>query len=260
METKNWQLPEYESYEIRQRKSKYCVCIPVINEGLKLKIQLQRMEDILSNIDVIIADGGSSDGSTDLEYLKSVGVRTLLVKTGKGKLSAQLRMAFAYAMVEGYEGVITVDGNNKDGVNDIDSFVNALENGYDFVQGSRFVLGGKAINTPKSRYLAIRLIHAPIISLIAMHRYTDTTNGYRGMSKRLIIDPAVSVFRDIFQTYELLAYLSVRSARLGYKVTEIPVVREYPINGKIPTKISPIKGNLLILKILWRLSRGFYNP
>ena len=260
VEAWTWEVPEYRTYEFRTRESKYCVCIPVINEGSKLKKQLERMADILSRYDVIIADGGSFDGSTDPEYLRSVGVRSLLVKVGPGKLSAQLRIAFAYAMEEGYAGVITVDGNNKDSVESVDDFAKALDRGYDFVQGSRYVPGGRGINTPKMRDLAIRLIHAPIISLISGYRYTDTTNGFRGMSRKLLMDPAVNVFRDVFQTYELLAYLSVRAARLNYEVTEIPVVRRYPKKGRTPTKISPIKGNLLLLRILWNLLRGCYNP
>ena len=47
-------------------------------------------------------DGGSTDGSTDHEKLKSLGVNTLLTKTGPGKLGAQMRMAFGWALDRGY--------------------------------------------------------------------------------------------------------------------------------------------------------------
>lgn len=55
----------------------------------------------------------------------------------------------------------------------------------------------------------------------------------------------------MFDTYELLAYLSVKAPRLGYKVIEIPVT-SYP-KGKVPTKISPLRGNWLLIKILLNL-------
>lgn len=248
------QYPEYDIFEFLPKRAKYCVCVPVINEGQKIVKQLQKMSNLSPSIDIIIADGGSSDGSIDPGRLKSFGVRTLLIKTGKGKLSAQLRMAFHYALVlQGYKGVITVDGNNKDNVAYIPDFAKKLEEGYDFVQGSRFLPGGKAINTPLMRLIPIKLIHVPSISYMAGFRYSDTTNGFRAYSKRLLLDRDLQIFRDIFETYELLAYLSVKAPRAGYRVTEIPVERAYPWNTKTPTKISPVKGNIKILQILFAL-------
>ena len=166
-EYKSWELPNYIISELALRRSKYCVCIFVINEGKKIRTQLESMQAISQNIDVIIADSGSTDGSLELGFLKSVSVRTLLTNQDKGKLSAQMRMAFAYALLEAYEGIITIDGNNKDDPAAILSFVQALEQGFNHVQGSRFIKGGEAINTPWERYLAVRLIHAPLISLAA---------------------------------------------------------------------------------------------
>ena len=61
-------------------------------------------------------------------------------------------------------------------------------------------------------------------------------------------------------TYELLAYLSVRADQLGMKTCEIPVTREYPAAGKVPTKISFWKGNSELLKILFLNLFGKYKP
>jgi dolichol-phosphate mannosyltransferase len=103
-------------------------------------------------------------------------------------------MAFDYCIREGYEYVITMDGNDKDGEDGIELIRKTLLGGFDFVQGSRFVRGGEAINTPLSRLLAIRLIHAPITSIGARFWYTDTTNGFRGHSANLIRSPKMGVF------------------------------------------------------------------
>jgi len=260
LDSNNWDLPIYTTSELFSKSSKYCVCIFVINEGRRIKKQLERMKNISQNIDVIIADGGSTDGSLEIDFLRSVSVRTLLTKKDTGKLSAQMRMAFAYALLEGYEGIITIDGNNKDDVTAIPSFVQALDEQFDQIQGSRFIRGGKAINTPWARYLAVRLIHAPLISLAAGFQYTDTTNGFRAYSHRLLLDPKISPFRNIFSAYELHYYLAIRSANLGYKIKELPVTRAYPTKGAIPTKISPIKGNLLVLKTLFKACLHQYNP
>ena len=117
--------------------------------------------------DIVICDGGSTDGCTDEKRLKDLQVNTLLVKQDMGKQGAQLRMGFFWALQRGYDGIITIDGNDKDSIEDVEHFIAKLEEGYDFVQGSRFVKGGLAENTPLSRLIAVRLIHAPVISLTA---------------------------------------------------------------------------------------------
>lgn len=262
LNAQNWQIPAYDTHEFAPRRHDYCVCIPIINEGERIQTQLKHMKaiDTPAHADVIICDGGSTDGATDHAFLKGQGVRTLLVKTGPGKLSAQLRMGYAYALRQGYTGIITIDGNNKDNPEAIPDFIAALKAGYGMVQGSRFVRGGRAINTPKVRYWAIRTIHAPLISLGAGFWYTDTTNGYRGYSRDYLLDERVQPFRDVFATYELLAYLNVRAPRLGYKTIEIPVTRQYPPTGKTPTKIKGFRGNSRLMSIIFDTIRGKYNP
>jgi len=219
-------VPDFISEEYAPKKTKYCLLIPIINESGRIEKELSRAAvsgaDKLA--DIIICDGGSSDGCTGA--LESMGVNTLLTKTGPGKQGAQLRMGLWWALERGYDGFITVDGNNKDSIEDVPNFIKKLDAGFDFVQGSRFIEGGRAVNTPPARLLAVKLIHAPVISLTAKKRFTDTTNAYRAYSKKYIEHPHVRPFRDIFMTYELLAYLSVKASRLGLKVCEIPVTRE----------------------------------
>ena len=86
--------------------------------------------------------------------------------------------------------------------------------------------------------------------MTAHQKFTDTTNAYRAYSRRYLTDIRVQPLRDIFMTYELLAYLSVRATQIGMKACEIPVTRAYPKTGKTPTKISFFKGN----SELWKLS------
>lgn len=255
------QVPEYKQENLMKKQHKYCVCVFVINEGERIQKQLKAMKKYTSLIDVVVADGGSTDNSLEETFLKEQNVRALLTKTGPGKLSAQMRMAFAWALDEGYDGVIVVDGNGKDDISAIPNFVKLLEDGYDHIQGSRFIPGGKAINTPLSRELGLHLLHAPLISLASGKRHTDTTNGFRGYSSKLLADKDINIFRDIFQTYELHYYLAIESSRRKkYKTIETPVTRAYPKKGKTPTKISPVKGNLHVLNVLFRAVAGNYRP
>ncbi len=255
-------VPEFECFEYNVRTSSYCVLIPIINEGERIHKELKRAceHGVPKHADIVICDGGSSDGCTDEAILRSLEVNTLLVKKDTGKQGAQLRMGIWWALERGYEGIITIDGNNKDSIEDVPNFIRKLEEGYDLVQGSRFIKGGRAINTPPIRTIAVRLIHAPVISVTAHHKFTDTTNAYRAYSRRYLTDERVKPLRDIFMTYELLAYLSVRATRLGMKACEIPVTRAYPDSGKTPTKISPFKGNAGLMRILFKNLCGAYDP
>lgn len=255
-------VPEFSVNEYGAKSSDYVVLIPIINEGERIANELKKAMDaqIGKVADIVICDGGSTDGCTEEEKLKALGVNTLLVKKSAGKQGAQLRMGMWWAKARGYKGIITIDGNNKDSIEDIPRFIEKLNEGYDLIQGSRFIKGGKAINTPLSRLIAVKLLHAPIISITAMQRFTDTTNAYRAYSADYLFDNRVNIFRDVFSGYELLAYLSVRATQLGYKACEIPVTRAYPKKQKTPTKISPIKGNITLLKILFKNLFRRYNP
>lgn len=259
----SWQVPTFEMPVWRGIRHSYCVVIPVINEGNRIKSLLDRMAalHVVTTADIIIVDSGSTDGSLELEFLRSVGVRGLLIKTGPGRLSSQLRCAYAFALDQGYEGIVTIDGNDKDDPEAIPRFIEALKDGVDFVQASRFVLGGIAENTPKSRDFAIRWIHAPLINMFSGFHWTDTTQGFRAYSRKLLLDPDIALFREIMSTYELLAYLSYRAPKLGYRCIELPTIRRYPASGGgVPTKISGFKGNLSLMKVLFKACLGCYNP
>lgn len=255
-----WQVPGFDTALWLGRRHPWCVVIPVINEGNRIRNLLRRMAelDIAAIADIIVMDGGSKDGSLALDALQAWGVRGLLVKTGPGKLSAQLRCAYAFALDQGYAGIVTIDGNDKDDPEAIPRFVGALGEGVDFVQASRFLHGGRAENTPASRDMAIRFIHAPLLSLASRFKWTDTTQGFRAYSSRMLLDPKLSPFRDVFMTYELLAYLSYRAPLLGYRCVELPTIRRYP-KGEVPTKISAFRGNLAVFLVLIKACLGSYN-
>ena len=230
--TYDWQVPEYRVIFEGERKCGSCLVIPVINEGERILSLLGRIQksDAAGRIDVIIVDGGSTDGSLEPERLKSLGVNTLILKTGPGKLSAQLLCGYAWALEKGYQGILTIDGNDKDDPAPISLMLSKLAEGYDFVQASRFIKGGVGENT----------------------------QGFRAYSAKLLSDSRVSIFRDCFREYELLAYLSYIAPKLGFRCVEVPGMRRYP-KGQVPTKISSFKGNLNLMKVLLKTCFGCYN-
>ena len=256
-----WIVPDMEVLLWRERKNPFCIIIPVINEGDRINTLLQRMVDLRIHTfgDIIIVDGGSNDGSLSIKRLDHQNVKGLLVKKGKGGLSAQLRCAYSFALDKGYEGLITIDGNNKDDPSAIIDFANSLDCGVDFIQGSRFLKQGRGVNTPKLREISIRCIHAPLLSLASGFKWTDTTQGFRAYSRRVLLDHRVNPFREVFINYELLPYLSYRLPRLGYICKELPTIRQYP-QDRIPTKINGVRGYIDILIALIKACMGKLNP
>ena len=255
-------VPDFTLFEFAEKRHNYCLLIPVLNERGRIEAELERANEhgIQKVCDIIILDGGSDDGGVDESVLRKLNVGALLVKTGPGRQGAQLRMGFFYAIERGYLGFLTIDGNNKDSIESVPLLIDKLKEGYGLVQGSRYLPGGRAENTPFHRHLAVKLLHAPLISRAAGQKFTDTTNAFRGYSRDYLTHPELEIFRDVFFGYELLAYLSVRAKQLGFSAVEVPVERRYPKKGKTPTKISPIKGSIDLLRVLFNTVRGRYNP
>ena len=262
MNQNEWAVPEYVETVFKEKQHKYCLLIPLMNEGDRFKSQVKKMRSngLFDLVDVIICDAGSTDGTTDHDYLSQNNFRALLVRKGKGRYSTDLRMGYSWAIKQGYEGYITVDGNDKDGTEAIGLFIKALDQGYDYIQGSRYVKGGQAIRTPLIRTLALKIINEPVMTCCAHKHLTDTTNGFRAYSKKFMLDDRVLPFRDIFWGYELIYYLPIRACRLGFKTTEVPVTRAYPESGEVPTKVGGFKGNLYQLSILHHCIWKHYNP
>lgn len=255
----SYDIPNYTVKNFKKKKYNYALVIPILNENGRISEQLEKIKALSPKVDIILADGGSTDNSIINSKLKFANVSKLLEIKSEGQLSAQLRMAFHYCLFAGYHGVITMDGNNKDGVLGINEILGKLEEGFDYVQGSRFIKNGQSINTPTLRYIAIRFVHAPLTSLGAKYWFTDTTNGFRGYSRDLLESDLISIFRHVFQKYELIFYIPIAASKYGFRVTEVPVKREYPKNVQTPTKIMGIISHFLLINVLFKSVLGVYD-
>ena len=254
-----WEPPCFDVVEFFPKRTDYCVCITVFNEGDRIREQLSRMKPRAGLADILIADGRSSDGSTDPNLLQAMGVRALLSTDERGSGTAT-RVGVAYAMHEGYNGIVTIDGNGKDGVEAMPDFLAELRNGYDLVQGSRFMRGGFHKNTPWDRRLGIQCVMVPLLGLSCGFWYSDPPNAFRAMSMRFLADHRVQPMRRIFVRFNLQLYFIWRAAKLGFKVKEIPVRRVYPDDGTVPTKIHGWRLKFLNLLEFLRVISGKYNP
>lgn len=249
------EVPVYSVTRFKEKTARYAIMSAVKDEGERLHRHLKNMvQHIGEDFDIIISDAPSVDGSTAPEKLKDLGVTALLTLEEEGRLSSSWRVGFAFAMDEGYQGVVTIDGNGKDGTDTLHLFAKELDEGWDYVQGSRFIKGGESINTPWTRTFLIRFVHAPWMSFICWKIYTDSTNGYRGISRKFLTDERVKMYSHDYKDYELPFYMAWAINKYGYRTKEIPVRRAYPDNGFIPTKIVGFRRRWEMLKPLIMLT------
>lgn len=252
------ELPRHEIAVFRPRRTRYATIIPVWNEGERLGMQLRALAAFGDITDVFIADASSADGSTTPTELASLGVRALITVFDRG-VSFALRPAIAHALLDGYDGVILMDGNAKDDPAMLGAFADALARGADYAQGSRYIAGGHGVNTPRVRDLLIRCIHSPLYSIACGRRFTDSTIGSRAFSRRFLLDSRLRPFRQRFRHYELYFYLGWAACRLGYAVVDVPVTRTYPAGGPVPTKITLRRGYWHMIAPLFGLIFGRYR-
>jgi len=218
--------------------SKYLLTIPVFNEEINLPNLLSRLEECNtdSTLDILFVDGSSTDSTVKLINDSKLR-KTILIYSGEKKLTGQLQKAYKYCLENEYIGVITMDGNNKDDPCFIKNFIEKLEHGYDYVQGSRFMKNGKSINLPVFRKFVIKLIHIPIIKIASSFNYTDTTQGFRGYSRKLLINKDIDIFKKTSKRYQLLLRVTLLTYKSGLKIIEIPTTRTYT-NSKLQTKFN----------------------
>ncbi len=232
---------------------KYLVGICAFNEGQKIRRVMQKFcDDPL--YDILIIDDASTDKSLeDLPQGRPVRVITNATQQGAG---FGVRKIFEYAQNKGYEAVFFVSGNDKDDPADIAKLKNAIEQGFDLVQGSRYLPGAKHGQMPFYRRVATQYVHPFIFSLVSGKRITDSTNGFRAVRLSILNDPRINLNQQWLNEYELEPYLFFKAIRLGYKVCEVPVTKIYPPKVEGYTKMKPFSGWWSILRPLFYLGLG----
>ena len=242
------------------KNNDYCLGICVLNEGKKIINQIKKIKKLkFSNVDLVICDGKSNDNSLDINFLKNNNVKTLLIKeSSNGHLSFQIQILIKHALKQNYKGLILVDGNDKDSLTQIPDFIKSIQDGFDYIHGSRYYKGGRDFNTPFLRRILTKYIH-PLFFYNSYFKFTDTANGYRAVSRKFILENKKKIFRNCFDYYNLQYFLIRIAIKKRYKTKEIGVTRKYKkIHYQIPSHSSGI-GYIRILKDLVLTNLGYYD-
>lgn len=225
---------------------------PFYNEGDKIAALASRVGN--GYVDEFIA---VNDGSTDHgpDVVRSHGIQVFdQERAGIGRC---IKRCLEYAQANDFTILVVMAGNSKDIPEEIPRLLNPIvEDGYDYVQGSRFLPGGSSPNLPRFRLVSIKLLSA-LFSLYMGKSCTDLTNGFRAYRISLFDDERINVWQDWLDEYEYEYYVHFKAYKLGYRVTEVPVTKAYPADPKVSyTKIKPFSGWWKMLRPLVFLATG----
>lgn len=216
---------------------KVLVAVFCFNEHLKIERTLSRFPRDATYDLVVMNDGSTDDSAGRIRTFPGVELVSHPTNLGVG---ASMRTVNRYALERGYEVIVHVAGNDKDDPQLIPCLLQPiLAHGFDYVQGSRYLTGGRSSGMPLHRLLATRYVH-PLLFFLATRRWvTDSTNGFRAFRTSLLLDPRIRLDQAWLDRYGLEPYFFCKVVQLRYKVTEVPVTKHYPSKSVGYTKIRP---------------------
>ena len=232
--------------------------IPVYNDtGNIVKVLAKFRHKIVDEI-CIVADCATKDDLDEIgKVAAKVGTPVHVIRNRERKgVGYAIREGIEYALSNRYDAVVVMAGNNKDYPREIPRLLTPIwKEGYDYVQGSRFLPGGKHVKNPLLRGVFIRL-YSFIWTLFTNVRCTDVTNGFRAYKTEIFLDKRVNIRQSWLDSYQLEYYIHYKVLTLGYKTKEVPVSKVYAYRHKGGySKISPLRdwwkivGPLVYLKL-----------
>ncbi len=209
----------------------YLVIVPTYNEIGSIGILLPQLLEL--NLDILIVDDGSPDGTADA--CRQIGLESgrIVVVERKKKLGlgSAYKAGFKYGEDRGYKFLIEMDADGSHQVSDLRSLMTAMaENQSDLVIGSRWISGGAVENWARRRELLSRSANVYARILLGS-KVKDMTAGFRiyRTSKLLQIDLA-SVKSE---GYCFQIEMTKRMSQIGGTILEVPITfieRKYGVS------------------------------
>lgn len=225
------------------------IVIPAFNEEAVIADVLREVFETNPGVTCLVVDDGSSDRTSEIARATGAVVATLPYNLGVG---GAMRVGFNYALANGFENVVQVDGDGQHNPSDVVTLVAELENA-DLVLGARFAGSGNYVARGPRRWAMVVL--AKLLSRSAGVHLTDTTSGFRASGPR-----AVQLFAEHYpaeylgDTVESL----VIAARAGCVITQVPVIMRERAGGA-PSH-SPIRASIFLARVGIAMLFAFLRP
>lgn len=194
------------------------VILPALNEEAALAAVLQELALLCPQLDVLVVDDGSTDGTADVARAEGVPVAVLPFNLGVG---GALQTGFRYALAHGYGRAIQFDADGQHDPTQVPALLAALDEGADLVIGSRFAAPepGTEYDVGRMRGGAMGVLRIAV-RWLSGRRFTDTSSGFRAFSAPLLAFYAANYPNEYLgDTVEAL----LLACQAGYRVVEVPV-------------------------------------
>lgn len=235
------------------------VIIPVCNQVGTIGKVLTKFENPCVDAICLVVDCPTED------ILREIHAASKAIDVPLHMIANPLRMGVGYAIRQGidyalseqYDIVVIMAGNGKDDPREIPRLLMPiLKHDYDYVQGSRFLPGGKRVRNPFLRGMFSRL-YPFFWTLLTDVRCTDVTNGFRAFKLSILLDKRINIWQSWLDNYQLEYYVHYKALTLGYKTREVPVSKTYPYRHKGGySMISPLRDWWKIVSPLIYLKLG----
>lgn len=233
------------------QKNKIILVVPALNEQGKIGRVVRGAPGRIVD-EILVVDDGSTDNTK--KEAEEAGAKVISHPGNKG-VGAALRTGMEYALTQGFDIVVIMGGDDQDRGGEMDLLLGPIvEEGYDFVQGSRRLGGKRAVNLPLFRRVTTKG-YSWLFRMLTGFPCTDGTNGFRAFRTSLLKDERINLRQDWLDTYELEPYLFYKTIELGYKVQEAPVTKVYHLD-KGYTKMVAFRDWWRILRPLIFLKIG----
>jgi glycosyltransferase involved in cell wall biosynthesis len=220
---------------------RFAVLIPALNAERTIA---QVVADARKELEpVIVVDDGSRDATG--EVARENGATLLRHEVNRGKGGA-LKTGFAWALENGFDGVITLDADGQHLPGEIPKFIAArATNGADLIIGGRAHLFGGML--PRRR--TANRFSAWSISIAAGVRVTDSQSGFRFYSSRLL-----RTLKLRTNGFDMESEVIVRAGRNGFAIVTIPIELGF-VDGVATSHYKPLMDTL---RIAWTVTRTRY--
>jgi dolichol-phosphate mannosyltransferase len=195
--------------------------IPTYNEALNIEWIVGRLRAARPDVDVMIVDDNSPDGTGDIADRLAAADPAISVvhRTEKAGLGAAYLNGFRVALDAGYDVVGEMDADGSHQPEQLHLLLTGLESA-DLVIGSRWVKGGSVVNWPLFRKF-LSVFGNLYVRLLLGIKVRDATAGYRVFRRttleKINIDTVDSA-GYIFQTD-----MAWRTLQAGLVVKEVPI-------------------------------------
>jgi len=200
------------------------VIIPALNEAGKIGRVLDKMPRD-GRFEAIVVDDGSSDSTAD--EAAGHGAAVVVRHEHRRGVGAAIRSGFDCGVARGRPWLALISGDDQHEPADLISALDvALASNVDYVQGSRWISGGRVVGPIGSRGPGQR-IYSLVFSVLAFRRISDATNGFRVFRSSILRDPSINLSQEWLDSYDLEPYLLYKTITGGYRLIEHPVTVRY---------------------------------